>query len=295
MKLTVTQQQNSGVFASTRGVNLIHQSNNIAYTISVMDRDNRQVIVAPISDTTYPAMFGVYYNIETLLMLFEGQFFPTLNVFENNTDITHCWRQRTLPSYSSADFMVGTDNILVDYSVFLNSNALEKWSSLRDDLDMIHNMVLYCLSSVQMPVDMKCAFMTEAYLGIAELLKEKRNIVFPSIGKGESKLQKYLQRIILTYGQDIFGQEIQRGLDVFTQVLVDSRNRIAHIKSKQERVVLNGSECVMYLMKLSLLYRLILLDLLDISVDSYKDRLVNRVQLINEHDAVKSFLPKLVR
>lgn len=64
-------------------------------------------------------------------------------------------------------------------------------------------------------------------------------------------------------------------------ILVNSRNRIAHIKSKQNRKFLNGDESVLYLHKLSLMYRIILLDLLDIPLNRYKERLSNRIETIN--------------
>ena len=57
--------------------------------------------------------------------------------------------------------------------------------------------------------------------------------------------------------------------------------RIAHIKSKQNRKFLNGDESVLYLHKLSLMYRIILLDLLDIPLNRYKERLSNRIETIN--------------
>lgn len=83
------------------------------------------------------------------------------------------------------------------------------------------------------------------------------------------------------YGQEIFRGEYQKDLEGFVQILVNSRNRIAHIKSKQNRKFLNGDESVLYLHKLSLMYRIILLDLLDIPLNRYKERLSNRIETIN--------------
>lgn len=61
----------------------------------------------------------------------------------------------------------------------------------------------------------------------------------------------------------------------------ERRNRIAHIKSKQNRKFLNGDESVLYLHKFSLMYRIILLDLLDIPLNRYKERLSNCIETIN--------------
>ena len=90
-----------------------------------------------------------------------------------------------------------------------------------------------------------------------------------------------LKYIISHYGQEIFRGEYQKDLEGFVQILVNSRNRIAHIKSKQNRKFLNGDESVLYLHKLSLMYRIILLDLLDIPLNRYKERLSNCIETIN--------------
>lgn len=43
----------------------------------------------------------------------------------------------------------------------------------------------------------------------------------------------------------------------------------------------DDDESVLYLHKLSLMYRIILLDLLDIPLNRYKERLSNRIETIN--------------
>lgn len=49
----------------------------------------------------------------------------------------------------------------------------------------------------------------------------------------------------------------------------------------------------MYLAKLSLLYRVILFDLLEVPDNLYKSKLATRTQVINEHDVMQEFLRKL--
>ena len=58
---------------------------------------------------------------------------------------------------------------MIDYESVLSNDLLKRWIILRDELDLMHNMMLYCISDVQMPVDMKCAFMIEVFSGISEL------------------------------------------------------------------------------------------------------------------------------
>lgn len=48
----------------------------------------------------------VYYSLETLLMILDGQFYPVVRAFEDSIEIPHSLQRRTLPSYNSADFMI---------------------------------------------------------------------------------------------------------------------------------------------------------------------------------------------
>lgn len=87
---------------------------------------------------------------------------------------------------------------------------------------------------------------------------------------------------------------MQKNKEQFAKILVDSRNRIAHIKSKQERRYLNGEESVLYLSKLSLLYRVILFDLLGMIEESYKGKLCRRTDALNQWQGIASnFLEEL--
>lgn len=161
-------------------------------------------------------------------------------------------------------------------------------------MDIIHKMVLYSLSSVKMPKDMQCAFMIEAYEGLSQLISTRNtDYKLPKAQKGESKLQKYLIKIIKECDHGIFKQEADRDLNRFTKILVTSRNRIAHIQEKSRGDYLNGEESVIYLLKLSLLYRVVLFDLLGIPRQLFEGRLKDFVEKIDRCDITQSFLEKL--
>lgn len=293
MKLTIKQRPENGFLGGpkNRYFSVCHEG--ITYEIAIEQCGERKITITSPEGGTYNNALEVYYTLETLLMLFDGQFYPVVSAFDGDTEVTSSWKRRALPCYHSADFMVGTGNALLDFEKVLNWQLLEKWFALKKELDLIHNMVLYCLSSVEMPKDMQCAFMIEAFEGLCELVEQRMpEITFPRAKKGESQLQKYLLTIIPLYGTPIFEKEMQCNAEIFTQILVDSRNKIGHIKSKQGRTYLDG-ECVMYLMKLSLLYRVVLFDLLGIPSDLCSNQLNLRVQAINDHEVMQNFLKKL--
>lgn len=295
MRLFLSQAPENGRLGGPKEKQFVFSYKDIDYEITVEQCGKRQITISSPEIATTENLLYVFYSLETLLMLFDGQFYPINSVFENSQEITHSFQRRTLPSYKSADFTIGAGNILINYESVLSATLLRRWIVLKEELDLIHKMMLYCVSSVQMPVDMKCAFMTEAFLGISELVNEqKTDFLLPIIHKGESKLQRYLTAIIEYYGQDVFYKECKKNKEQFTKILTDSRNRIAHTKNKQERRYLNGEESVLYLSKLSLLYRVVLFDLLGISEEFYNKKLQRRTDVLNQHqEIVIGFLEKL--
>lgn len=294
LKLDITQKPENGFLGGPKSKCFSVCHNDIEYEIAVNQHGERRITITSSEGISIENILGLYYSLETFLMLLDGQFYPIVNVFENDVETTHSWEKRTLPSHHSADFMVSTGNALLDFEAILDAQLFQDWSSLRDELDLIHKMVLYCLSSVKMPKDMQCAFMTEAFEGLSELIHERKpEIVLPKVNKSESKLKRCLSTIILRFGSQIFGREMQCNPEAFIQLLVDSRNRIAHIKSKQDRDYLNGDESVIYLMKLSLLYRVVLFDFLGIPEVLYRDKLSLRIRSIDNHEVAQAFLKKL--
>lgn len=293
MKLIISQAPEKGVLGGPKGKHFTFSDKDYDYEITVEQCGNRQITIS--SSNTIENLLHIFYSLDTLLMLLDGQFYPINQVLENDQSVTYSFQKRALPSFKSADFMIGAGNILISFENVLSADLLGKWISLRTQLDMIHNMMLYCVSSVQMPVDMKCAFMIESFLGIGELVNEiKKDYTLPSVPKGESKLKQYLITIIEHYGQDIFHVECLNGKEQLAQILTNSRNRIAHIKIKQNRNYLDGKECVLYLMKLSLLYRIILFDLLGVPEECYKEEIQARTNELNEYEGImQDFLKKM--
>ena len=294
MRLKVIQGLEKGFLGGPKQSNFTFFYNNAHYEIMIEQLGERIITISSFDTHTCEDTLRVYYTLETLLMLFDGQFYPIVSATKNDTQITDSWKQLQLPSHNSADFCLGSGNILLDFQPILNERLFYEWIALSEELDINFKMVLYCLSDVKMPVDMKCAFMVEAFLGICELISKKdTDFSLPYVTKDQSKLKCFFSAVADKYGEIIFEAERCCNMMDFVQVLVNSRNRIAHIKSRQTRVYMGGAESVVYLMKLSLLYRVVLFDLLGISKMVYEERLRARVRTINTFDSVQKFLGKL--
>ena len=289
MDLSITHQPQNGILGGPKHKYLTATVNNVSYDISIDQQCHREITISSCAGKK-EEMLSIYYSIVTLLMLFDGQFYPVVKAYDG-ADITASWNKRALPSYTSADFMLGLGNKLIDFVSVLDETLLQNWCNLKKELDLVHNMVHYCLSAVEMPKDMQVAIMTEAFKGVCELI-HARNPAFslPLNAKKKLELKPAFLAVVDKYGSEIFKEEIKRNKEDFAQILVNSRNRIAHIKSWQNKRILDGGESVMYLMKLSLLYRIVLFDLLGISKSLYSTALSSRVQEINDHRVMKSFL-----
>lgn len=294
MLLRVIQKPTNGFLGGPKNNNFTLHDKGINFNIEIQQNITRIICIDSSDATNYKDYLDVFYTLETLLMICDGHFIPTINAFEDDIEITDSWNKRRSPNYSSADFMLGAGNKLIDYSEIINEKMFKKWYDLKTELDLNFKMLLYCVSSVEMPKDMQCAFMTEAFLGIYELvIKKYPAIKTPPIPRGESKLKYYLIALFEKFGTVILGKELAINKNSFAQILVNSRNRIAHISSKQDRVYLSGEECVMYLKKLSLLYRIIIFDHLEISEDLYKDKLSSAITSIDNHKSMSEFFDKL--
>jgi len=288
LKLEITQHPLSGFMGGPHIVSFSVPLNKAKYEIRIKQQGKREISIYS-EDGCYDDLLFVYYALETLLMLCDGQFYPVTRAFDG-TDITSSFVERKLPSHTSADFMVSAAAKLLEFDTVLNESVFLKWVELSEKLDLIHKMVMYCLSAVEMPKDMQCAYMVEAFKGVCELVHNQKPS-FEIFGNGrELNLKTAFLAIADKYGSEIFAEEYSRNRDQFAQILVDTRNRIAHIKSRNGRRVLDGSESVAYIIKMSFLYRIVLFDLLDIPQNNYDQALKMHIRKIDETETVKQFI-----
>lgn len=222
--------------------------------ISIEQFSNRVIIIHATENDSVYDLHHLYFALKRLLMLLDGQFYPITSVREGEIEITASIQRKLLSSYHSADFMIGSSNHLISFDEVLSEALFDNWCMIQDELDIVHNMVLYSLSSVEMPIDMKCAFLIEAFSGVGELVqRRKESFDLPvKTRRDQSELCMRLEYIINCYGKEIFRDECQQSPKKLAEILTNSRNRIAHIKSKQDKAFLNGKESVLYLCKLSL-------------------------------------------
>lgn len=234
-------------------------------------------------------------QVERLLMVFYGSFVPLENIQFSGPEgpgapkaedckcaCTHAMKRR-LSYFCSADYM-RCKSKLVGFQDVLTSELFSRWQKLLDDLDVVNQVYLYAVSDNGMPRDVSLAFVVEMAESLVELLKAERGL-FPNLSPGNrgTTLRSCLDALIQRYGRAIFKAEFNGDYEGLLDRLKGTRVQIMHIKRNwSEDKMLDGEHCVLYIRKLSLLCRVILLDLLGFEAGAYSANLQSITQCIDE-------------
>ena len=173
------------------------------------------------------------------------------------------------------------------------SELFDKWRILLDELGVVNQMYLYATSSAGFTNDVKCAFLVELSESLMEIIQSE-DIKLQRKSNREGKLKSCLRTIINYYGKILFRNEIEFDLGKILSCLVNTRVNIMHIKINQRKPALDGRESVLYAIKMSYLYRLVILEKLKINAALYKENLKKRVVYIDGwNDIQKQLFDKL--
>ncbi|SCJ57265.1 Uncharacterised protein [uncultured Butyricicoccus sp.] len=264
----------------------------------------RMIAITSDRDTSAFDLYAILTRIERLLMLLEGVFIPLSELKLSESDTAN-EKQLTsfqnnlikgrLSYFSSADFCNYKVDKLLEFDTILTAELYSKWEQLLVELDLVHQVYLYFLSNSKITVDVKCAFLIELAEPLIEVVKEHTKF-FSSLTPGPrgASLKNCLDALITKYGADIFGSELASDYERFLFAMVNSRVRIMHIKREQKGVFFNGNESVLYMLKMNLLYRRIMFEVLGIDEAIYKNSLLKCVSRLDEWNGIlKGFLSKL--
>lgn len=261
-------------------------ANGVSASIS-QTIDKRVVEISAVPYLTCDEMFVTFQNIEKLLMLFDGKFYPleTMAFSMDETefpDISRKYKQKRLDYFSTKIFYQYPWLKLMSFHDVITDVLYKKWCCLLELLDIVFQMFLYSLSDNKMTVDLNFAFLVELAEPFVELLKEK-TYYCQALTPGErgTTLKMCVDNLIMSFGKSIFFSELSNDYAEFLDNVVGSRVRIMHIKKKQTKYF-DGSTCIKYSMKFSLLYRKILFELLNIPNDKYDVAIKNAAEIINK-------------
>lgn len=238
-------------------------------------------------------LYFEYAQLEKLLMLLEGSFSNITKLkFENGIDESQNellqlkgkeYMDRRLLFYNTNNVFKTGNQKLCDWEKILTDSIYSNWITLLEELDIVHQIVLYTTADNGVPMELKLPFLIECAEPLIELITiETGRFSSLSPGNRGTSLKKCLGAIISSYGMDIFSGEYAEPVE-FTQRLVNTRVRIMHIKRNSEKDVIAGIDIHLYAIKMSLLYRRVLLDLLGVDYRIYSQNLKRIVTVWEKH------------
>ena len=299
--IEIIQQLHNGILGGPYQCNFSITLDSGLFDISIEQFGIRKITITTESIIESAIFIKLFDKLDMLIMLGEGHFIPiaeskiiTNGIAIKSDDLTQKMTRR-LKLFNSADFTIGSHSTFLSFNKYLDKDVFIRWIAMIKELDILHRMVLYSMADTGMPIDCKSAFLIESFEALSELIElYDPSFKRPMVKKGESKLGKYLYAIIEKYGTDIFLNETKADLQKVIEVFVNSRNRIAHIKSKQGKKYLNGEESVLYAIKLSFLYRNVLLILLGVDYSTYSSVIIKSVDDWNNWNGVlNNFLARI--
>lgn len=264
--------------------------------ISIQEIGKRIIILSCDDEIEVTELYSLLLKLERLLQIFDGAFVPIEDITILGTDeknsynavVTHFMTQR-LRYFSSASFVAVQSDRLLNYEDVLSERLFDQWQLLLEELGVVNQMYLYATSDCGFTNDVKCAFLVELAESLIEIIG-KENISLQKLPGEKGNLKPCLRTIINNYGQILFGNEIQYDIEKILTCLVNTRVNIMHIKVNQRTPKFDGKEASLYAMKMSYLYRLVLLERLKIDENLYVDNLKKRIVYIDNWNGIQDKL-----
>lgn len=288
MELKIIQTNDNGMFGGTYLNDFEYVYNNTNYRVKIEQNIKREILIGTDKVVKRSELFEMESLIEQLLFVFDGRFYPIesakmIDKMENPTiyqNKVNGYFDNRPPIYQSIDICRYRLMKLVNFKDIDLSNALLEWVRVSDELDIAFNMLLYCLSDIHMPVDCKISSMIEMTKPFGEIM-EKNNDSFQierTSDKNKLTLKTALAAVINTFGTEIFSKEINGNFKEFLDMMVNTRNKISHVKSLRKKC-LDGVQCAFYIAKLSLIYRKMIFILIGIDTELYNENILKAVNV----------------
>ena len=286
MELKIVQTNDNGMFGGTYLNDFEYVYNDTNYRVKIKQNIKREILIGTDKVVKRSELFEMESLIEQLLFVFDGRFYPIESakmidkmenptIYQNKVD---GYFDNRPPIYQSIDICRYRLMELVNFKDIDLSNALLEWARVSDELDIAFNMLLYCLSDIHMPIDCKISSMIEMAKPFGEIMK-KNNDSFQierTSDKNKLTLKTALAAVINTFGTEIFRKEINGNFKEFLDMMVNTRNKISHVKSLRKKC-LDGVQCAFYIAKLSLIYRKMIFILIGIDTELYNENIIKAV------------------
>ncbi len=273
---------------------IIHEPNVIK--ICIEEAGKRIITFTSDNEIEASELYSLLLKLERLLQIFDGAFVPLEDIFIYGTEdknaydvlVTHLKVQR-LRYFSSASFLTVQNDRILNYEDVLSGMLFNSWQILLEELGVVNQMYLYATSDCGFTNDVKCAFLVELAESLIEIIG-KENIKLQKLPREQGNLKPCLRTIINNYGKILFEKEVKFDIEKILTCLVNTRVNIMHIKINQRTPKFDGKEATLYAMKMSYLYRIVILNRLGIDEQLYVDNLRKRVCSIDKWNEIQEKL-----
>lgn len=287
MELKVIQTNDDGTFCGPFVNDFEYTYKGVTYRVKIKQILKRELLIGTGEKVECIELFEMESFLEILLFLFDGRFYPIENaaMIDENEDpsiyqnkVNHYYNNRP-PIYKSIDICRHQFMKLVNFKDIDLTNTLLEWVRISNELDIAFNMLLYCLSDIHMPVDCKISSIIEMVKPFGEIVENNNRSFHIERNKHTKRmdLRIALKTVIKTFGSEIFYKELNGNFKDFLDLLVNTRNKISHVKSLQDEACLDGVQCVFYIAKLSIMYRKIIFMLIGIDTELYNENIIKAV------------------
>ena len=286
MEIRITQTNDGGIFSGPHSNDFEYTYAGTTYRVRIDQGIKRCIRIGTNQIVDISELLEMEKFIEQFIYLFDGRFYPIehMEIIDSKEDPTiykkHVddYLNRRLSIYNSIELTRYSFMKLINFEDINFEEILLKWCSVDHELDIAYPMFLYCLSDIPMPIDCKIASIIEIAKPLSEIV-ETNNSSFSleRNKKGQIELKSALKSIIDYYGAPIFKKEMSNDYDTFLQKLVNTRNKISHVRSFRNKQCLDGVECAFYLAKLSIMYREIIYSVLGIDKNLYMNAIIDAI------------------
>lgn len=291
MELKVIQTNDDGTFGGPFVNDFEYTYKGVTYRVKIEQILKRELLIGTDEKVECIELFDMESFLEILLFLFDGRFYPIENaaMIDENEDpsiyqnkVNHYYNNRP-PIYKSIDICRHQFMKLVNFKDIDLTNTLLEWARISNELDIAFNMLLYCLSDIHMPVDCKISSIIEMVKPFGEIVENNNRSFHIERNKRTKRmdLRIALETVIQTFGSEIFYKELNGNFQEFLDLLVNTRNKISHVKSLQDKACLDGVQCVFYIAKLSIMYRKIIFMMIGIDDTMYTDNIIKAVEALD--------------
>ena len=246
-------------------------NNGIVYYLTV--RQDEYVRVLKIrcnKNVSIEVLNSLLLKLETLIMLLEGSFHTLISIkfdLANLLDIESELIKRRLRKYFTMPGFRGLSNRYYEFDsvVTVVSKYFKEWLALHDDIDKMLTFMLVLVSDNDLYPVMRCGGLSELLEPLSRYIKERdSSYTYKINGNGKTYLSEHIKCLIKRFGNSLFKEEYEKYKDIekYIDILVKTRNYVAHINESNYAASLEGPEAIFSCYKLLNFYRVVLLSLL---------------------------------